>query len=373
MRGIMMVVVAMCVMCLWGSDSQAQNKDDAIVKQVLEGWAKRRTAMKTVRYTIEGTLLQAKGSLTFPEDPEVPPLLRANFPPNDITFAKTQQFTFDFTKGHSRRVISDRVLIQATGKFVPRYVVWTCDGEKTTRHEPNDRNASEDNKPSAKQVELVIYKQSPRLMFTSDCIPILLAHGFPILYAGAFDERDLFKQRLSSIQFREHSRRQQDGRELYVLRSVPEVSTHGVYNEIVVDPSQDFAVRSWSRVVDGLVSSQSSITYQNDHGYWLPKEWQFDYYHKIEHKRLFERSERMHVKNIEIETSVPASQFQPEMKPGTIVSLMTSQSYVVAGDGSTLVAAGNVDQTRFSWLWFVLAGIMLLALVYGIRRWYVTR
>jgi hypothetical protein len=375
MRGFVLVVVAMLVMFLWVIDLHAQSNDDAIVKQVLDGWAKRRTAMKTVRYRVEGTMIHAKGSLTSQDVDTISPLVQAFFPKEDVSFKKSMEYAFDFVQRRSRSVTRDFVLDLETAKFAPRYVVWTCDGNKTAKYAPNLENTSEAYTPHHNQNELTLYDKSPQLMFATGSLPILLPHGFFVLYKGTIDELELFKRQYSPQSFGFHARGAEPEADFLILRSIPEAGASGVCHEITVDAKKDCAVVVWKRISRNVVTSQSDIQYQSIQGHWLPASWRFDRFVNERGLAKFQYGERMSVTSIEVDPELTKDDFLPNPRPGALTQQAGSKDkFKIGEDGRSLVPIAQAKTTWFAWHWVAfLCGIAILFLGFWFLRQRIVR
>ena len=211
-----------------GSLAAHQPGDADVVKQVLDAWQKRRKAMKSVMYKVDGLETYPKGSMT-EDTPQAHPRMRKNFPPNDVTFPTRTEYMIDFPKGKIRKERREHILHEPLAEFCPRTRIQLFDGKKVTLYEPREENTSELYTPSENQPELLLYKEKggTRFILRTDDYPILFAHGLPPAYNAVIEIGGCFDRPPESSLFRFHDRGSIGDRVCIILRTLVDVGPGG--------------------------------------------------------------------------------------------------------------------------------------------------
>ena len=335
--------------------AQEPGETDA-VKKVLEAWQKRRKAMKTVAYKVEGVDHYAKGSMT-EDSPQAPPLLRKEYPPEDKSFPIRVEYMINFTEGKIRKERRFSILSVPLGGFRPKTSIQLFDGQKATLYEPRDENTSEVYTPVSSQPELRLYKNKGGRSFIlmNEEYPILFAHGVPPAYNTGIDVTGYFDKTLDPSLFRYHERGTIGDRGCIIIRTVPEVGRGGAFNEFWVDLERDGAVLRWQAYRQGTATTRHEISYHLVDRNWLPQSWHFDRFATQNGHQLFIRGQQMNVVDIKIDPSFSSATFTVPQKQGMVVSDTQCGTFVIASDNRTLVPYG---QSTHLWRWWHWIGVI---------------
>jgi hypothetical protein len=353
--------------------SAQQGGDDDVVKQVLAAWQKRRQAIKTVAYKVEGVETYVKGSMT-ENSPEAHPRLRKDFPPKDVSFPKRMAYAFEFSTGKVRKEQRDHILNISLGAFVPKTQYILFDGKTTKIHTPRAENTSELYTPSEAQPDLWVYPTGTHFVLDQNDYPILFAHGYPHFYNRAIDPVGYFERPLQPSVLRFHQRGAIGDRACVIVRSVQEAGKYGLFDEFWVDLERDGAILRWQAYSRGRVYIRHEIRYRQAERHWLPESWQFDLDALDDGRNQFTTGERMKVTAVQIAPGFSSSLLTVPLKQGMVVrDAYTSEGgrFVVGTDDRTLVPFGQSTQVWRWWHWLgiaLLGGAMLGGLVYLLRR-----
>jgi hypothetical protein len=367
------IAIVFLTACVGASaDLAAQQPADAeVVKQVLDAWQKRRQAMKSVFYRVEGTEIYAKGSMT-EDHPIAHPRVRKEFPSEDLSLPAKKEYTFEFQSGKVRKERRIQVLNAPLGEFAPYVEISFFDGKKVTVYHPRDDNTSDVYTPSVMQPELILHKGGTTHLLEQDAYPVLLAHGYPILYNQSADVAGFFDRPIESSRFYYHERGVIEDRRCVIVRTVPEAGKLGIFDEFWVDLKRDGAVLRWQASKRGVPYIRYDIRYRQVDGNWLPASWEFDLFPTRNGRPEFRRGERLKVIDVQVNPTISATTFVAPKKHGMVVTDTTALGvYVIGSDDRTLVPFG---QSTSVWRWWhfmgavVLSGTLLALVIWWFRR-----
>lgn len=373
MRPFLRLTICAIVFCLiLVASSPAQTGSDAsVVRQVLDAWQRRRTAMKSVAYTIEGVQTHGKGALTTKEA-DAAPNLKTTFPPDDLPLDMKVVYTFDFKEHKARIETTDYILMMGMGVFVPGKRTAFFDGHDTTLVTRREDNTSDLYTPIPSQPDMHVYKGGTRHLFFRESYPILAAHGIIEPYSGTMDEAKMFDESIDASLFRFQQWSTLEGRKCAIVRTKPEAGELGVFEEFWVDLERESAILCWKLIRGGNVTSQLLITYQQVEGNWLPRSWQYDLYAlRRGTTPKYMRTDRMKVIDIQIDPPLTRRDFIAPRRHGMVVSNTRGDSFVVGSDDETLVPYGASTQIWRWWHWvglFLLLAIPIGGVAYWVRR-----
>jgi hypothetical protein len=346
-----------CALALSGVLPAQQPAHPELVKQVLDAWQARRTAMKTVWYKIEGTELYPKGSMT-EKNPKAAPKVRDTFPPEDLQLPKSVEYVFDFQNGGKiRKETHHRLLYTGTGEWEPRWEIDLHDGKTSSRYLPKDKYEAGG---SVRHDATLFGTNASRMILWPDSYPILFGHGCPNLYGQMIDERGYFAKPLNPELFRFHQFGTLGNRQVVILRTIPEQGRLGAFDELWVDLSQAGAIVRWQFYTQGYISGKCEVTYQQVEGHWLPQSWKFDSFGLENGRPVQSRSETMEVTSVQVNPALDPQLFEVPLKHNMVIhDPYKDRTFSVASDDKTLVPFGHSTELWRWWHW--LGGALVLA------------
>lgn len=351
-RTLLGIALAISLMLSSGLVCTASASEEVTVKRVLDAWNKRRHAIKTVMYKVEGTEVYAKGSMT-EDDPRAHPGVRKQFPPKDLSFPKSFRYSINFTSGAIRKESRCSMLSVSKGVFLPEISTVYFDGKSAKVMMPRESNSSEAFPLSRAQPELKLYEGGKEWALSQDDYPILFAHGRPQLHGSMIDAVGYFDRAIKAEEIRVYGHAYVAERKCAIVRSVPLARRSNRVDEFLVDLDRDGAIVRWQALSGEVPFIRYNVNYSNVNGYWLPQSYQFDLFPMENGRRVIVRSENMKITEITVNPTLPNDFVTPSLKPGMVVSDPKGDLMTVASDSSSLVPYGHPTHTWSWWHWCV--------------------
>jgi hypothetical protein len=356
---------------------------DARVTRVLADWKRRQQAFQTIRYSITGQVIRAKGSI--PDDmgrPSNPPR-----PSRDVTEPMEHRVLLDFAKQRFRWEKQESAFLPDQDKVFPRVSTSVYDRTDCTTGWPRADNTQSDvfRDPLWPDVSIVRKPEDGHLVTNGLGLPLgplLLGHG---LMRG-IAVRARFQQEFNAEDFQVHGEGVQAGRRCLVLRDQPLdlLDDRPSFDEFWVDCERDSAVlrkKMWSA---GWLCSDDEIAYQATEQGWLVSDWKSTFF-SPEGRTVYVT--RMRVAEVVPEPAVEDGDFRVAIEPGMIVQELTPfgdnslgasrKDYRVRPDGGWNEIVNGVEkQSRglpggwASWAFGLGGGTFLLLVALLVwRRW----
>ena len=362
----------------------AAQSNDPRLEKIFQDWERRREAVRSVRYTVEGQQVYPKGSqnevLKAFQKPSKDP-----FPPREITCEQKWTLLIDFSNGRYRLDADDEEcnLNNATdgpGQRPRNVGTALFDGSVVKHfHPPRDPKMKTTGDPSSKDPDLIIDEGDLKNQaFMADYWPFFVGHGIiSTMYHEIAPKTMLDKPDIEL--FFIHGQGVHQGRACLVVRSHPQ-RRDATVDELWVDPARDSAiVRQLQVHSDGNPFTESDIQYQQTPKGWLPKSWVFNLY--TSGKKIV-RQERMRVTELDLDCAVTDADFTVEERPGMLIVrnkngkpinpvyprvLEKDQHFYRVTEGGTraeVVFDNGVEHRRWPqlWLWWLLGLVAVVAL-----------
>jgi hypothetical protein len=291
----------------------------------------RRSALRSVKYVVEGTVLAPKGCYSA-FDPIATGIAPSDgpIPSEDYSWPMAWTLYLDFQQNRVRKEEHSEMFSAGDRFFYPVFEVCLADGGRVQRYTPRDANTSDRWAPYEFDPDLSEHRESFFGFFEFADEPLLWAHG----RTGGqgrprTDLRGTIREAIQSLEVR--GRAEIDGIECIVLRTSP-AARQGDYSEFWLAPALDSALLRMSLIASGKELNRSDIEYRQAHGGWYPSGWTSIYLHG---DGSIMRSQDVRVVEFTPDPPLADVQFRIEPTPGMVVyDEARDARYLVGEDGA---------------------------------------
>jgi hypothetical protein len=355
---------------------RAQPRDDRL-DRVLAAWQQRQHALQGVRYTVTGTDVRAKGSIT---DHMGEPLPQPE-PPEDVSQPQEFKLLLDFTEKRFRLELTQQMYMSSFKQLGPRASTTVFDSKELFTLRPRSANSNASVPWGGFDVmigrNMNAAKGTLAGTITASLGPLLCAHG---LVPGLTRQPD-FDMKLEAKDFYVHGQGVQDGTPCVVVRTIPHETFYDTtFDEYWVDLERDGAIvrntvyRNEKPLTDVGISWQPAA-----HG-WVPLHWTGTLWNYSGH---ILNVSRMEVVDFEADPAVTAADFRVAIEPGMDILETTignsgrvsddrRKIFRVRADGGWNEVVNGVEIPSRSWTPYYWGGA-LAAVVLGLALWHLRR
>jgi hypothetical protein len=330
----MMPIIYLAIFSIgYGNNGPPALTDTELIEQVLRDWKARQDHIRTLKCTLEGTIITPRGSLD--DELERPP--ESTMPPEDTVVGFRREWSVDFDRGLIRTCTNRSVFDTSKYEWTPLLETRLFDGTTVTII-PENVKRTDDASGSESNIELRTDRISIGFLCHLSDLPVFFAVGHPFM-GGSFTgpQPPSVEPNLFSIY-----RKDLDGNSgrLVVLATA---GTRGIADTKVirytVDLNRQSAIVSTTRYRDGLCQFRFDIAQQlSPAGWWIPKSWTMN---------VFRNGSLLKAEEVTLKEATLNPEFGPEvfvhrLKAGTIVT-KDGKRYRVASDCESmeLVATGT--------------------------------
>jgi hypothetical protein len=320
------VIASLIGLAFIAADNPLQN-DEAMLNQVLNDWRARQQQSKTIRYKIEGEINWPKDRL----DNAFVPGVELKKPSRDHTGPVRLELAFDFEKGLARKEKTSDLPFR--DGYFSRHEIRVYEGNRAMVYRAKSEKEKEE-----LQLEREDHTRTLGAFLEGSDYPVLFAHGM-IPNANAHIDAKQARLPITRNMFWFVGKTIHENRPCFAIgtnASIPPRAKNA--HEFVVDPSQDSSIVKWTistaNMNSVLVLYQAEIHYQQTKHGWLPKDWTATSYLN----NGINYSEKLKVKDFEINASLEAKTFQIALRPGlSVYDAQSDQGMVVGPDGRSLL------------------------------------
>jgi hypothetical protein len=359
-----------------GAPARAQAADDRL-ERILAAWQERQQAFKGIRYTVTGTHVRPKGSIT---DPMTGQPLPGPEPSKDITEPKEYKLLLDFSGKRFRLDLTEQLYSAAYRQLEPRASTSVFDDHDLFTLRPRSANSNASIPWEGFDVmigrNLNAAKGTLGGTITASLGPLLCAHGLVPRWTRQPD----FDMKLEAKDFQVHGQGVQDGRACAVVRTVPhETFFNTTFDEYWVDPERDGAILRYTIYQNEKPLVDEEVSWQATPQGWLPQRWTRTTWMQDR----IDGVSRLEVVDFEADPAVTAADFRVSIEPGMDVRETTIGNSGRVSDGGTKVfrvradggwneVVNGVEIPSRSWAPFYW-GAALAAVVLGLVLWHLRR
>jgi hypothetical protein len=357
---------------------------DPVVERVLADWQKRQKRVQRVRYVVTGQSIIPKGSL---DDPITGLPLNPPEPAQDVAQPQKSDLLLDFEGQRFRLELSEQVYYQSKKQLVPRAKITVFDGKSLSTLCPREANATDfASEPSMPDI-CILKGSSPtqdirplRSVNAYYLSPLFLAHGI----VAQLTDQPAFGRTPDPEDLVVHGRGVYAGRACLVLRTLPIKTMAGAtFEEYWIDTAKESAVLRQASYLEGVLTVDLAITYQETSYGSLPLTW-VGITRKAPDKIV--NVTRLRVQELSADPPLTNADFEVEARPGMNILEDTLDVpgkvdnapgfertyYHVGEDGRWNPVVGGVVGKLPWWRWYYLA-VPALAAGVGLVLWRLLR
>jgi len=353
----------------------AQKPPSPQLQRIFDDWQKRQTRMKSVRYEVRGTRVQARGSAA--DDVTGKPLVPAT-PAHDISCPMSYTCLLDFEAGRYR-LEEDFGAYELGKNALSRSVaIRTFDGKTMGEVFPREANGRSPSRPDPSTPDATVTTGNVNVAaFGVEYYPLFFAHGIVPTATTPVIPGPRMRIKPDPEMFYIQGRGRYQDRDCLVVRTHPLRRSKSQMDELWIDPARDSAVLRYIEYVNDLAWTDLEVAYQSTPSGWLPSGW-------TETTRVA-KNRTLHVDHLQVagitpEPAFEQSVFRVDIEPGMIISAakiggspdsplrgpVTEQTYYkIDPDGSWVplaVETGRPPIDRGHYFWWIAGAVAFVAL-----------
>lgn len=365
------------LLLIGAAPSAGQNDDaDRVLGQIFADWKARQESFASIYVEISGEDFHPKGRFDddYRTDPDRKKSLSrlGSVPPTDVRHPTNVKLLLEFDKNWARKEWKRMSIFHPSAKFAPQHTTYLSNGESIKVYEPRDQNTSSSYTPSKAQPDLWIQSTAfGGAFFANEDIPIFWGCG--IVWISAVNLKHLrFALEPRNYLFKGFA--EIDGRRCVVLSSPNLLPKSQARYEFWVDPDRNSAILRSQFILDGKVSHQTNVKWQELEGKWFPSSWRFDYFWNDKNGTRLDHSVNLRVDRVVFNQRVTAADFDVTLKPNMVVRDVPKDAHgVVGSDGKSLLPLSTLDNDNEWRLWHIILLTMIALAVVFLAGWYLRR